>query len=72
MTGYCCYADGYGKRIVIAGQVTIHGSGAVLDAAQKGGFFVVEEDCSLALDSMTLQSGLVKGPAVWTTFSFTS
>jgi hypothetical protein len=43
-------------------NVTIHGNGAVLDAAQKGGrFFNVGSGAALALDHLTLQHGSVGG-----------
>jgi hypothetical protein len=38
-------------------NVTIHGNGAVLDAAQKGRFFNVGSGATLALDQLTLQHG---------------
>ena len=40
-------------------NVTIHGNGAVLDAAQKGRFFTVSSGGTLALDHLTLQHGSV-------------
>jgi hypothetical protein len=40
-------------------NVTIHGNGAVLDAAQNGRFFSVSSGATLALDHLTLQHGSV-------------
>jgi hypothetical protein len=40
-------------------NVTIHGNGAVLDAAQQGRFFNVDSGATLALDHLTLQHGSV-------------
>jgi hypothetical protein len=40
-------------------NVTIHGSGAVLDAAKQGRFFNVGYGATLALDHLVLQNGLV-------------
>ena len=42
-------------------NVTIHGNGAVLDAAQQGRFFNVSYGATLALDHLTLQHGSVSG-----------
>ena len=39
-------------------NVTIHGNGAVLDAAQQGQFFNVNSGATLALDHLTLRNGL--------------
>jgi hypothetical protein len=41
-------------------NVTIHGNGVVLDAAQKGRFFSVYSGGTLALDHLTLQHGSVR------------
>ena len=40
-------------------NVTIHGSGAVLDADRQGRFFNVGYGATLALDHLVLQNGLV-------------
>jgi hypothetical protein len=45
--------------IPVGTNVTIHGNGAVLDAAQKGRFFNVYSGGTLALDHMSLQHGAV-------------
>ena len=42
-------------------NVTIHGNGAVLDAAQQGQFFNVNSGATLALDHLTLRNGFVRG-----------
>ena len=51
----------YDSQIAIpAGtNVTIHGNGAVLDAAKKGRFFTVPPGAALALDHLVLQNGFV-------------
>ena len=53
----------YDSQIAIpAGtNVTIHGNGAVLDAAKKGRFFTVPSGAALALDHMVLQNGFTSG-----------
>ena len=48
-------------RIPSGTNVTIHGNGAVLDAARKGRFFTVDSGGTLALDHLTLQHGYVSG-----------
>ena len=40
-------------------NVTIHGNGAVLDAAKKGRFFTVASGAALALDHVVFQNGFV-------------
>jgi hypothetical protein len=47
----------YSGPITVAGNVTVHGHGAVCDAAQEGRFFVVDSGAQLALDAMTLKNG---------------
>ena len=51
----------YDSQIAIpAGtNVTIHGNGAVLDAAKKGRFFTVSSGAALALYHLVLQNGFV-------------
>jgi hypothetical protein len=58
--GFTC---GYDSQITVSAgtNVTIHGNGAVLDAAGKGRFFNVPSGAALALDHMVLQNGLVSG-----------
>jgi hypothetical protein len=53
----------YERKIVIptGTNVTILGNGAVLDAAQKGGFFVVLRGAALALDHLVLRHGSARG-----------
>jgi hypothetical protein len=46
-------------RIPTGTNVTIHGNGAVLDAARKGRFFNVNSGGTLVLDHLTLQHGSV-------------
>jgi hypothetical protein len=55
--------SGYDSAITIptGTNVTIHGNGAVLDAAQQGRFFNVGYGTTLALDHLTLQRGSVSG-----------
>jgi hypothetical protein len=38
-------------------NITIHGNGAVLDAAHKGRFFNVKSGAALALDHLVLRRG---------------
>ena len=45
-------------QITVAGHVTVHGYGAVCDAALGGPFFQVNSGAQLALDAMTLKNGL--------------
>ena len=48
----------YDRQIVIsAKKVTIEGGGAVLDASQKGSFFLVNGSSTLTLRHLTLQNG---------------
>jgi predicted outer membrane repeat protein len=49
----------YGSEIAIptGANVTIHGNGVVLDAAQKGRFFYVNAGATLALDHLVLRHG---------------
>jgi hypothetical protein len=56
----------YNSQIAIpAGtNITIHGNGVVLDAAQKGRFFTVHSSAALALDHLALQHGAVHGDKV--------
>jgi hypothetical protein len=54
-TGFeCGYNNG---QITVAGNVTVHGYGAVCDAAQGGRFFLVNSGAQLALDAMALKNG---------------
>jgi hypothetical protein len=54
--GFTC---GYDSQITVSAStnVTIHGNGAVLDAAKKGRFFIVPSGAALALDHVVLQNG---------------
>jgi hypothetical protein len=58
-TGFNC---SYSSQITVAGNVTVHGYGAVCDAAQGGMFFHVNPGAKFALDAMTLKNG--KGDSV--------
>jgi hypothetical protein len=61
--GFTCDYDS--QIAVSAGtNVTIHGNGAVLDAAKQGRFFNVPSGAALALDHLVLQNGLVSGDSV--------
>ena len=53
----------YDSQINISAStnVTIHGNGATLDAAQKGRFFEVPSGAALSLDHLVLQNGFVSG-----------
>ena len=53
------FTCGYDSQITVSAgtNVTIHGNGAVLDAAQQGRFFNVYSGATLALDHLTLQHG---------------
>jgi len=54
-TGFNCVYNG---QITIAGDVTVHGNGAICDSsAQAGRFFAVNSGARLALDAMTLRNG---------------
>jgi hypothetical protein len=55
-TGFNCIYNG---QITIAGNVTVHGNGAICDAAEVGRFFSVSSGARLALDAMTLKNGRV-------------
>jgi hypothetical protein len=56
-TGFNC---DYGSEITIptGANVTIHGNGVVLDAAQKGRLFKVSAGATLALDHLVLRNGV--------------
>jgi hypothetical protein len=56
----------YDSQITVSAgtNVTIHGNGATLDAAQKGRFFEVPSGAALSLDHMVLQTGFVSGGSV--------
>jgi hypothetical protein len=60
-TGFNCV---YNSQITIAGNVTVHGNGAICDAVQAGRFFSVSSGARLALDAMTLKNGKVDGGMV--------
>ena len=47
----------YNGEITVTGNVTVHGYGAVCDAAQGGRFFRVNSGAQLALDAMALKNG---------------
>ena len=47
----------YNGAITVTGNVTVHGYGAVCDAAQGGRFFYVNSGAQLALDAMALKNG---------------
>ncbi len=55
------FTCGYDSQITVSAStnVTIHGNGAVLDAAKKGRFFTVPSGAALALDHVVLQNGFV-------------
>jgi dihydrodipicolinate synthase/N-acetylneuraminate lyase len=52
--GFNC---GYNGQITVTGNVTVHGYGAICDAAQAGRFFWVNSGAQLALDAMALKNG---------------
>ena len=56
--GFTC---DYDSQISVSAStnVTIHGNGAVLDAAKQGRFFTVPSGAALALDHVVLQNGFV-------------
>ena len=56
--GFTC---DYDSQITVSAStnVTIHGNGAVLDAAKQGRFFTVPSGAALALDHVVLQNGFV-------------
>ena len=66
-----CGNETHNDQIKVVGHVTIHGNGAVLDGSQmkktwrsfdeKGGFFSVNANAQLHLDSMTLQNSDTTG-----------
>ena len=53
------FTCGYDSQITVSAgtNVTIHGNGAVLDAAKKGRFFTVPSGAALALYHLVLQNG---------------
>ena len=58
----------YDSQITISAStnVTIHGNGAVLDAAKQGRFFTVPSGAALALDHVVLQNGFAgDGVSAW-------
>ena len=57
--GFVCYYDSL--QITISKNVTILGSGALLDAFKKGRFFAVESGAHLTLDSLALRNGYYFG-----------
>ena len=61
--GFTC---DYDSQITVSAStnVTIHGNGAVLDAAKQGRFFYVPSGAALALDHLVLQNGFVYGDIV--------
>ena len=65
------FTCGYDSQITVSAgmnvTVTIHGNGAVLDAAKQGRFFTVAYGAALALDHLVLQNGFVPGGNVSTT-----
>ena len=54
--GFTC---DYDSQITVSAStnVTIHGNGAVLDAAKQGRFFTVPSGAALALDHVVFQNG---------------
>ena len=54
-------AAGFNGPITVAGNVTVHGYGAVCGAAQGGQFFLVNSGAQLALDAMALKNGYSVG-----------
>jgi predicted outer membrane repeat protein len=60
----------YTAEIVVSGNVTVRGNGAVCDAGQNGRFFWLNSERSaLALDSMTLKNGSADvGGAIWNNY----
>ena len=61
--GFTC---DYDSQITVSAStnVTIHGNGAVLDAAKQGRFFEVPSGAALALDHVVLQNGFADGLSV--------
>ena len=57
------FTCGYDSQITVSAgtNVTIHGNGAVLDAAKQGRFFTVPSGAALALDHVVLQNGFADG-----------